>query len=130
MTRYRPHAVLLLLLLLTQTACTSWQPITTPSPPQFVAGEWIFEAEEEVATIMAAERPDRVRVTERDGTELFLEYPWVQADELVETIEEVSVRVPLGDIFRLEVRRFSVRRTVVAVAVTSVAAILSAVFTR
>ena len=121
MTRYRPHAVLILLML-TQTACTSWQPMATPSPPQFVA--------EEVATMLAVERPDRVRVTEGDGTELVLEYPWVQADELVETVEEVSVRVPLGDIFRLEVRRFSVRRTAWAVAVTSVVAFLSDVFTR
>ena len=120
MTRYRPHAVLLLLL--TQTACTSWQPLTTPIPPEFVV--------EEVATMMEVERPDLVRVTERDGTELFLEYPWVQADELVETVEEESVRVPLGDVSRLEVRRFSVKRTLVAVAVTSVVAFLSAFFTR
>ncbi len=120
MTRYRPHAVLILLLL-TQTACTSWEPVTTPIPSQFVA--------EEVATMMEVERPDRVRVTERDGTELFLEYPWVQADELVETVEGISAGVPLEDIFRLEVRRFSVKRTLVAVAITSVAAFLAAFFT-
>ena len=101
MTRYRARAVLLLFLLLNLTACTSWQPAATPSPTQFIE----------------AEQPDRVRVTVRDGTESVLEEPSVEGDELVGTVEEASVRVPFGDIFRLEVRRFSVGRTVMWVAV-------------
>ena len=115
MTRYRARAVLLLFLLLNLTACTSWQPAATPSPTQFVE----------------VEQPDRVRVTVRDGTESVLEEPSVEGDELVGTVEEASVRVPFGDIFRLEVRRFSVGRTVmwVAVGVGAYAAGFSAVMT-
>ena len=101
MIRYRARAVLLLFLLLNLTACTSWQPAATPSPTQFVE----------------VEQPDRVRVTVRDGTELVLDEPSVEGDELLGTVEEASVRVPFGDIFRLEVRRFSVGRTVMWVAV-------------
>ena len=101
MTRYRARAVLLLFLLLNLTACTSWQPAATPSPTQFVE----------------VEQPDRVRVTVRDGTESVLEEPSVEGDELVGSVEEASVRVPFGDIVRFEVRRFSVGRTVMWVAV-------------
>jgi len=112
MTRYRARAVLLLFLLLNLTACTSWQPAATPSPTQFVE----------------VEQPDRVRVTVRDGTELVLEEPSVEGDELLGTVEEASVRVPFGDIFRLEVRRFSVGQTVMWVAV-GVAAYVAAFVT-
>ena len=101
MIRYRARAVLLLFGVLYLTACTSWQPAATPSPTQFVE----------------VEQPDRVRVTVRDGTELVLDEPSVEGDELLGTVEEASVRVPFGDIFRLEVRRFSVGRTVMWVAV-------------
>ena len=115
MTRYRARAVLLLFLLLNLTTCTSWQPAATPSPTQFVE----------------AEQPDRVRVTVRDGTELVLDEPSVEGDEFVGTVEEASVRVPFGDIFRFEVRRFSTVRTLGAVvggAILTTVAIYALIF--
>jgi hypothetical protein len=92
MTRYRPRAVLLLFLLLHLTACHTWQPVATPSPSQFIE----------------AEQPDRVRVTTEDVTELELENPLVEGDELVAP----GVSMPLADILLLEVREFSMDRTV------------------
>jgi len=93
MTRYR--AVLLLSLLLNLTACSSWQSIGPVSPSQFIE----------------LDQPERVRVYMRGGDQVELERPAVDGDELVVP----GVSMPLADILRLEVRRISVDRTVLAV---------------
>ena len=67
MTRHRLRAVLLLFLLLNLTACVTWQDIATPSQAQFIE----------------IEQPDRVRVTMQDRTQMELERPVVDGDELV-----------------------------------------------
>ena len=98
MTRYRARAVLLLFLLLNLTACSSWQNIGPVSPGRFIE----------------LDQPDRVRVTMQDRTQMELERPAVDGDELVAPASGVSV--PLADILRLEVRGFSFIRTVLPVA--------------
>ena len=96
MTRYRPRAVLLLFLVLHLTACMSWQSAATPSPSQFIE----------------AEQPDRVRVTTQDGTQVELENPSVEGDELVAS---GGFSMPFVDIVILESRKFSMDRTMLAV---------------
>ena len=92
MTRYRPRAVLLLFLLLHLTACQTWHSVSTASPSQFIE----------------AERPDRVRVTTQGESQVELENPSVEGDEVVGNTRSV----PLGEILMLEVREFSMDRTV------------------
>ncbi len=92
MTRYR--AVLLLFLLLNLTACVTWQDIATPSQAQFIE----------------IEQPDRVRVTMQDRTQMELERPVVDGDELVVP----GVSMPLEDILSLEVRGISIIRSALA----------------
>ena len=113
MTRYRPRAVLLLFLVLHLTACSTWQGIATTSP----------------AAVIDATRPDRVRVTMPGGIQMELENPSVEGDELVgyaERYERVGGRliqtssvgygsVPVADIIMLEVKKFSIGRTVLLV---------------
>ena len=115
MTRYRLRAVLLLFLLLNLTACSTWQGVATPSPSQFIE----------------AEQPDLVRVTTQDGTELELENPSVEGDELVAS---GGFSMPLADIIGLEVREFSMDRTmillggvVVGVLVVAMAVVLATI---
>jgi hypothetical protein len=96
MTRYRLRAVLLLFLLLNLTACSTWQGVATPSPSQFIE----------------AEQPDLVRVTTQDGTELELENPSVEGDELVAS---GGFSMLFADIVILESRKFSMDRTMLAV---------------
>ena len=93
MTGYR--AVLLFFLLLNLTACSSWQSIGPVSPSLFIE----------------LDQPERVRVYMRGGDQVELERPAVDGDELVAP----GVSMPLADILRLEVRRISVDRTVLAV---------------
>jgi hypothetical protein len=94
MPRYRPPAVLLLFLLLKLTACQTWQSVSLDaiSPAQLIEED----------------QPDRVRVLMRGGTELELESPSVEGDEL----GAPGVSMPLVDILLLEVREFSMDRTV------------------
>ncbi len=113
MTRYRPRAVLLLFLVLHLTACSTWQGIATTSP----------------AAVIEATQPDRVRVTMPGGIQMELENPSVEGDELVgyaERYERVGGRliqtssvgygsVPVADIIMLEVKKFSMGRTVLLV---------------
>ena len=93
MTRHRPRAVLLLLLLLNLTACQTWQSVSTASPVQFIE----------------VERPDRVRVTGGRVLELEVVSPSVEGDQLVGAGD---VAVALEDILRLEVRRNSTGRSI------------------
>ena len=94
MPRYRPRAVLLLFLLLNLTVCQTWQSVSLDaiSPAQ----------------LMEEDQPDRVRVLMGGETELELENPSVEGDELVAP----GVSMPLADILLLEVREFSMDRTV------------------
>ena len=90
MTRYR--AVLLLFLLLHLTACQTWHSVSAASPSQFIE----------------AEQPDHVRVTTQGESQVELENPSVEGDEVVGNTRSV----PLGEILMLEVREFSMDRTV------------------
>ena len=87
MTRYRARAVLLLFLLLSLTACSSWQSIGPVSPSRFIE----------------LDQPERVRVLLRGGNELELERPAVDGDELV---APGNFSMPLADVLVLEVQRF------------------------
>ena len=97
MTRYRPRAVLLLFLLLHLTACQTWRSVSLDaiSPAQFIEED----------------QPDRVRVTGGDVLEREVVSPSVEGDQLVGAGD---FSVPLADIFRLEVRRSSLQRTLIA----------------
>ena len=109
MTRYR--AVLLLFLMLHLTACSTWQGIATTSP----------------AAVIEATQPDRVRVTMPGGIQMELENPAVDGDELVgRSVENERLdgtlnfiqtfvptdSVPVADILMLEVKKFSMGRTI------------------
>jgi hypothetical protein len=103
MTRYRPRSVLLLFLLLHLTACYTWQGVATTSP----------------AGVIEATQPDRVRVTMPDGTQVELENPSVEGDELVAS---GGFSMPSADVVILESRKFSMDRTVLLVLGTVVGA--------
>ena len=75
MTRHRLRAVLMLFLVLHLAACVTWQDIATPSQAQFIE----------------IEQPDRVRVTMQDGTQMELDRPVVDGDELVAAGGSVSL---------------------------------------
>ena len=93
MTRHRHRAVLLLFLLLNLTACSSWQSIGPVSPSRFIE----------------LDQPERVRVYMRGGDQVELERPAVDGDELM---APGDFSIPLADVLVLEVRRFSLSRTV------------------
>ena len=93
MTRYRSRAVLLLFLVLHLTACYTWQGVATTSP----------------AGVIEATQPDRVRVTVRGEGAVELANPSVEGDQLVGAGD---FSIPLADILGLEVRGFSLGRTV------------------
>ena len=109
MTRYSPRAVLLLFLLLNLTACSSWQSIGPVSPSRFIE----------------LDQPERVRVTMQDGTQMELDRPVVDGDELVsrpiirldgdELVAPGDFSMPLADVLMLEVQRFDVARTILRV---------------
>ena len=96
MTCYRIRGVLLLFLLLHLTACYTWQGVATTSP----------------AGVIEATQPDRVRVTMPDGTQVELENPSVEGDELVAS---GGFSMPSADVVILESRKFSMDRTVLLV---------------
>ena len=106
MTRYRSRAVLMLFLVLNLTACYTWQGVATTSPAQLI----------EVT------QPDRVRVLKPDGTQVELENPSVEGDQLVGTnttrsggsFEPTDASVSLEDILNLEIRNFSLGRSILA----------------
>ena len=97
MCRIRCRAVLLLFLLLHLTACQTWQSVSLDaiSPAQLIEED----------------QPDRVRVTGGDVLDLELVSPAVEGDQLVGAGD---FSVPLEDILRLEVRGFSLGRTILA----------------
>ena len=96
MTRYRARAVLLLFGVLYLTACSTWQSIGPVSPGRFIE----------------LDQPERVRVTMQDGTQMELDRPVVDGDELV---APGDFSMPLADVLMLEVQRFDVARTILRV---------------
>ena len=96
MTRYRVRAVLMLFLVLNLTACQTWQSVSLDaiSPDQLIEED----------------RPDRVRVTMPDGTQVELENPSVEGDELVAS---GGFSMPSADVVILESRKFSMDRTMI-----------------
>ena len=115
MTRYCPRAVLLLFLVLHLTACSTWQAVNTPSPAKFIE----------------AEQPDRVRVTMQGESQVELENPSVEGDELVAL---GGFSMPSADVVILESRKFSMDRTmillggvVVGVLVVAMAVVLATI---
>ena len=91
MIRYHPRAVLLLFGVLYLTACSSWQSIGPVSPSR----------------LLELDQPDRVRVTMQDGTQIELERPVVDGDELVAAGGSVS----LADVRLLEIGKISLVRS-------------------
>ena len=117
MTRYRVRAVLMLFLVLNLTACQTWQSVSLDaiSPDQLIEED----------------RPDRVRVTMPDGTQVELENPSVEGDELVAS---GGFSMPSADVVILESRKFSMDRTmillggvVVGVLVVAMAVVLATI---
>ena len=96
MTRYLPRVVLPLFGMLHLTACQTWQSVSLDaiSPAQLIEED----------------QPDRVRVSGGGVLDLELVSPSVEGDQLVGAASGVSV--PLADILRLEVRGFSLGRTI------------------
>ncbi len=95
MTRHRP--MLLLFLLLNLTACQTWQAVSLGpvTPGRFIE----------------IDQPDRVRVIGEGALEQEVERPAVDGDQLV-GLGDFSI--PLADIIRLEVRRFSASTTILS----------------
>ena len=122
MTRHRPRAVLLLFLLLNLTACSSWQSIGPVSPSRFIE----------------LDQPERVRVTMQDGTQMELDRPVVDGDELVsrpiirldgdELVAPGDFSMPLADVLALDVRRFDAARTIVRVGLGALGAVGALLF--
>ena len=92
----RGKASLLLLLLLSSTACQTWQSVSLGalSPAQFVEED----------------RPDRLRVfiSGKPLNPIELEGPTVDGDELIAS----GTAVPLADITRIDVSKVSIGRSV------------------
>ena len=91
MIRYRARAVLLLFGVLYVTACSSWQSIGPVSSSRFIE----------------LDQPERVRVTMQDGTQMELDRPVVDGDELVAAGGSVS----LADVRLLEIGKISLVRS-------------------
>jgi hypothetical protein len=100
MTRRLVAALLLVLL----TACYSWQPITA-SPQQ----------------LLPEERPPEMRVTSTSGAVFTFEDPSIINDSIAGSTELGPVRMDIQDLRVLEVRRFSVSKTLGAMALNAAA---------
>ena len=85
-------AAMLMVLL---TACQTWRP--TGVGPQ---------------TYIPAEQPSSVRVTPRIGTTVTLEAPTVRGDSIFGITDAGVVGVASEDVYLLEVRRFSILRSI------------------
>ena len=96
----------MLFLVLHLTAYYTWQGVATRSPAQLIE----------------ATQPDYVRVLKPDGTQVELENPSVEGDQLVGTtptrsggsLETSDASVSVEDILQLEIRNFSLGRSVLA----------------
>ena len=104
MTRHRLRAVLMLFLLLNLTACSTWQSIGPVSPGRFIE----------------LDQPERDRVTMQDGTQMELDRPVVDGDELVsrpiirldgDELVAAGGSVSLADVRLLEIGKISLVRS-------------------
>ena len=93
----RTIAVVLLLLYL--PACTSWQ-VGKPSPEEFLENE----------------QPEKVRVTQTNGSRVELVAPKVRADSLVGTVKGDTVSIALSEVQKVEVKEADSTRTGILVA--------------
>ncbi len=112
MAPVRDHrrAIATLLLLLYLPACTSWQ-VGKTSPEQ------LFEDDP----------PEKVRVTQTDGSLIELMSPEVRADSLVGTVKGDTVSIALSEVQKVEVRRPDSTRTGILVAGIMVWTVVSVV---
>jgi len=95
----RGKASLLLLLLINLTACFTWQPVTGIAVPAQVV--------KQVETYPA--KTIRIRVPGEPLLEVAS--PLIEGDQLVGVVEEQRFSTPLSDIAMLEIRKFSVLRS-------------------
>lgn len=105
MSRSRALPLFALLVTLGLGGCVTWQPVTTPP-----------------AELIAAEAPERIRITTSEGVTMTLHEPEVRAGALVSTLSRAAALIE--DIEVVEVERVSVLRTI---ALTAPAAIVVAV---
>ena len=84
---------------LSGTACQAWR--VQPVAPE---------------SLLAADQPERVRVTRVDGSHIVLEHPVVRADTVSGSVlrngVQQDIRIPLTDVRHIETRGFSTSRTV------------------
>jgi len=102
------RAIALILIPLVVTGCYSWQ-LAEPTPSEY----------------LETHHPERVRLTQGDGSTITLWNPELRGDSLRggtgggmaqwDTIRAVTIG--LTDVERMEVHRFSARRTMVLVAI-------------
>ena len=95
MKRYRPRAVLMLLLVLHMTACYTWQGIATTGP----------------GGVIEATQPDRVRAVVQEEGPVELWNPSVEGDQLVGAN---GISLSLEDVLMIQTREFNVLRTLLA----------------
>ena len=95
----RPSAFLLFPLLLSSTACLTWQPVTGIAVPAQLV--------KQVETYPA--KTIRIRVPGEPLLEVAS--PLIEGDQLVGFVEEQRFSTPLSDITMLEIRVFSVLRS-------------------
>ena len=93
--REHRRTIAALLLLLYLPACTSWQ-VGKPSPEEFLENE----------------HPEKVRVTQTDGSRVELMSPAVRADSLVGRVNGgTSVSIALSEVQKVEVRESDSTKT-------------------
>jgi hypothetical protein len=103
------RTVALLLLPLVATNCQSWR-----------------AAEVEPRALVESEHPRDVRVTTLDSTRYVIDRPRIVADTLVGRRDNLTVAVPLRDVARVDVRRFSPGKTAAVLLVVGLFAALVA----
>ena len=94
MRPYRLRAALLLFLVLNLPACYTWQGVATTRPIELIE----------------ATQPDRVRVLKPDGTQVELENPSFEGDQLVGAV----ISIPVADVLQIQIRNFNLGRTILA----------------
>ena len=102
----KKRPLLLLFGVLHLVACSTWHSVGLVSPSQFIE----------------AEQPERVRVDMRGGDQVELDNPSVEGDALMAQ----NVSMPLADIIGLEVRGFSIGRTMILLGGVAIGAMVAA----
>ena len=106
--REHRRTIAALLLLPYLPACTSWQ-VVQPSPEP----------------LFADEQPEKVRVTQTDGSRVELMWPEVRADSLVGTMKGGGwVAIPLSEVLLVEVGKPNNKGLVIAVGIVVVVGVV------